>query len=157
MPKAYRIVKAKLASGAFDGEGSRLEGGRWSSKGTRMVYAAGSTSLAILEVLVHLQQSAALSGYVIFELELPDRLIQDMDRASLPPDWRVFPAPAATKEIGDRWIRDASSAVLRVPSVIVPPEYNFLINPAHGDFHALRIGAPVALDVDRRLFRNERG
>ena len=119
-----------------------------------MVYIAGSTSLAILEVLVHLQQSAALSGYVIFELEFPDHLVQELNRAALPPNWRVFPAPAATKKIGDAWIKDASSAVLRVPSVIVPSEHNFLINPAHKDFHEISISRAAVLDIDSRLLRS---
>lgn len=153
MPHAYRIVKARYAGNAFDGEGARLEGARWSSKGARMVYTAGSISLAILEVLVHLQQSRALSGYVIFSLEFPPRIVQEVDLSSLPANWRIFPAPATTKEIGDAWIGNSSSAVLRVPSVIVPSEHNFLINPAHRDFRSITITGPALLDIDGRLRR----
>lgn len=150
MPKAYRIVKARYAGDAFDGEGARMQGGRWSSIGTRIIYTAGSLSLAILEILVHLQQTQVLSSYVVFELDFSDSLIQNLN-ASLPVDWRSFPSPASTKQIGDTWIKQSSSAVLKVPSVIVPSEHNFLINPDHSDFFSIKIGNPMPLDVDQRL------
>jgi RES domain-containing protein len=137
MPRAWRITKARHAGNAFDGEGARLQGGRWSSIGTRIVYTAGSESLAILEILVHLQETAFLSSYVIFQLDFSDTLVQELDPASLSSNWRVSPAPPATLAIGDDWIRNSSPAVLRVPSVIVPSEYNFLINPATGSLPAL--------------------
>lgn len=151
MPKAYRIVKAKHADNAFDGESASVQGGRWSGIGTKIVYTAGSLSLAILEILVHLQQAQVLPSYVVFELDFPDRIVQDVDRASLSPDWRDSPASIYTKQIGDTWIKESLSAVLRVPSVIVPSEDNFLINPRHGDFPSIVIGGPMPLDVDPRL------
>jgi RES domain-containing protein len=117
------------------------------------VYTAASLSLAILEISVHLQQTAFLSSYVVFELGFSDTLVQELDPALLPPNWRVSPAPPTTLAIGDDWIRTSSSAVLRVPSVIVPSEYNFLINPAHSDFSSITIGKPNPLDVDDRLLR----
>jgi RES domain-containing protein len=107
----------------------------------------------LLEILVHLQETAFLSSYVIFQLDFSDTLVQELDPASLPSNWRVSPAPPATLAIGDDWIRNSSSAVLRVPSVIVPSEYNFLINPAHRDFSGISIGSPNPLDVDHRLLR----
>ena len=154
MPRAYRIVKARHAGNAFDGEGARLAGGRWSNTGTRIVYTAGSISLAILEILVHLQQTQFLPSYVILDIDFPDSLVQELDPALLPANWRVSPAPIATKEIGDNWIRSSASTILRVPSVIVPSETSFLINPAHGDFSSISIGNPVALDIDHRLVRS---
>jgi len=153
MPEAYRIVKAKYAGGAFDGEGARLQGGRWSATGTRIVYAAGSMSLALLEILVHLQNAAALSAYVVIRVEFPDNLVGDLDPSLLPANWRASPAPAGTMKIGDDWVRESRSAVLRVPSVIVPREHNFLINPGHQDFSRITIGDPARLDVDPRVFR----
>ena len=151
MPRAYRIVKARYAGNAFDGEGAWLQGGRWSNAGTRIVYTAGSISLAILEVLVHLQQTQFLSGYVVFDLDFPDSVVQELDPALLPANWRKFPAPVSTKEIGDNWIRNSSSVILRVPSVIVPTEYAFLVNPTHGDFTSITINGPALLDIDHRL------
>jgi RES domain-containing protein len=151
MSKAYRIVKARYTGNTFDGEGARMQGGRWSSIGTRIVYTAGSLSLAVLEILVHLQQTQILSGYVVFELDFSDSLLQNLDRTLLPADWRSFPSPVSTKRIGDTWIKQSSSAVLNVPSVIVPSEHNFLINPGHSDFVSVKIGNPRPLGVDPRL------
>jgi RES domain-containing protein len=130
-----------------------MRGGRWSGIGTRIVYAAGSLSLAILEILVHLQQAEFLSGYVVIECAFPEDLVRDLDPALLPANWRVSPAPARTMEIGDRWVRESPSAVLRVPSVIVPSEHNFLVNPSHPDFSHLSVGEPLPLDIDPRVFQ----
>ena len=153
MPTSWRFTKEKYAGKAFDGEGARSQGGRWSSPGTRVVYTAGSQSLAILEILVHLQQAEFLASYVVFEVEFPEKIVEVVDPASLPKNWRVSPVPHADLAIGDRWIRNGSSAVLRVPSVIVSSEFNYLINPAHKDFASIRIGSAKALDVDARLLR----
>ncbi len=153
MPTSWRITKQKYAVKAFDGEGARLQGGRWSSPGTRIIYTAGTQSLAILEILVHLQQPEFLSRYVAFEVDFPERLVEELDAASLPKNWRAAPAPHANLAIGDQWIRNGSSAILRVPSVIVPSEYNYLINPAHKDFAGIAIGSAKPLDVDARLLK----
>lgn len=153
MPQAWRITKEKYAAKAFDGEGARLQGGRWSSAGTRIVYTAGSQPLAILEILVHLQQIEVLSSYVVFDVVFPEKFVETLDPGSLPKNWRVSPAPPATLAIGDDWIKKSASAVLRVPSVIVPSEYNFLINPAHSAFGGITIGAAKPLDVDARLLK----
>jgi RES domain-containing protein len=153
MPRAWRIVKSRFADRAFDGEGSRLYGSRWTSPGLPVSFAAESLSLAVLEVLVHLQASAPLAEYVVFSVAFPDQLIADLDPSSLPSTWRNSPAPPELQAIGDGWVRGGSSLLLRVPSVIVPHEHNFLINPAHPRFNDLLIQGPDPLAVDPRVFR----
>lgn len=153
MPTLYRICKTKFVSSAFDGEGARLHSGRWNSPGTPMVYLASSLSLAILEILVH-ADSSILPEYSYFEITCDEKFILDVsDIATLPPDWYTSPPPDEIRFIGDKWIADAKSALLSVPSAIVPHEKNFLLNPAHSDFKALNIGKPVSLALDRRLFK----
>jgi len=152
MPAAWRIIKEKLAANAFDGEGPRLYGSRWSSPGTPIAFASESLSLAILEVLVHLDKSAPLVNYVVFTVNFSDALVQDLDVAVLPKYWRSFPVPSETQQIGDSWTTSNSNVLLRVPSVIVPKEYNFLINPMHHEFSKLIISGPEPLDVDKRVF-----
>lgn len=152
MPHAWRIMKTKHATNGFDGEGSRLYGSRWSNPGTRMAFASQSLSLAVLEVVVHLQNSYPLARYAVFTAEFPEDLVQDLDRNLLPRNWRAFPAPPQTKAIGDAWIKSDSSVLLRVPSVIVTHEHNFLINPAHRDFARLILRGPLPFDVDTRVF-----
>lgn len=153
MPKAYHIVRTEYAGNAFDGELARIEGGRWSSIGTRIVYTAGSLSLAIMdEALVQLQQSQTLANYIVFELDFPDGVIQEEGRISSLADWESPPPIVVTREFGDAWIKDCSSAVLKVPSFIIRSQHNFLINPAHADFSSIRLSDRMPLDVDPRLF-----
>jgi len=152
MGRAWRITKAKHAANAFQGEGARMFGSRWSSPGTRVAFASETLSLAVLEVLVHLQKSPGLAGYVVFTVDFPNRCIEQLDESLLPENWRHFPAPPQVQAIGDRWIDTASSVILRVPSAIIPQEYNFLINPAHNEFAELVIGGPTPLEVDSRVF-----
>jgi RES domain-containing protein len=151
MPIGWRIVKSRRAASAFDGEGSRLHGGRWSSPGTRIVYTGENRSLAVLEILVHLQDAQLLSRYALIPARFADRFVEAVDAGSLPPHWNGHPAPIALQEIGDRWVAAGRSLVLRVPSAIVPAESNFLINPAHRDFRRLTIGPAEAFRLDPRL------
>ncbi|RJG42455.1 RES family NAD+ phosphorylase [Motilimonas pumila] len=130
----YRIVKRKFSSSAFDGEGARLFGGRWNSKGKACVYLAGSESLAILEVLVHIQAPDILSQYDLFKLHVPRK--QALFLSDLPDNWRDDPAPYETAEMGDDWLASKASLALAVPSVIVPREWNFILNPKHAGFEA---------------------
>jgi RES domain-containing protein len=153
---AWRIVKRKLTKAAFSGEGARRFGGRWNSKGVSVVYAAQSQSLAALEMIVHLDSVELLKYYVAISVTFDSRLALDADLSSLPKNWRAFPAPKGLKAIGDDWISAAKSPVLRVPSVVVPSESNFLLNPGHADFPKLVIGSPLRFRFDPRLFRHSR-
>jgi RES domain-containing protein len=154
MPTLYRICKTKYAASAFDGEGARLFGGRWNSVGTSMVYTAGSRSLAILEVLVHLNNDFLIPAFSCIEVNCSNDLVIDInDIADLPADWASSPPPEELKKIGDGWIANSSSVVLAVPSAVVPAEFNYLINPAHEDFDRLEIKKPQTLALDPRLIK----
>jgi RES domain-containing protein len=148
---AWRICKARMVRSAFSGEGAFLYGGRWNSPGVRTVYAAGSQSLAALEMLVHIDSPTDLVTlkFVAVPVEIEDRLIEGIAR--LPRDWAVYPAPPTTAGLGDDWIANRNSCVLKVPSAVIRSEWNFLINPAHPDFLKLRIGRPVPFRFDVRL------
>jgi RES domain-containing protein len=151
--RAYRVLKAKYAAAAFDGEGARLYGGRWNSPGVGVVYASESLSLAVLEILVDLQTNAPLPSYVSFTVEVPEAVIEELPAAALPADWREFPAPPAVQALGDAWVARGSSAALRVPSAVLATAHNYLLNPAHPNFARLTITGPEPLDVDPRVFR----
>lgn len=150
--RAWRLVKARLAASAFDGEGARLFGGRWNSPGTRLVYTAEAPSLAVLEVLVHLQASAPLAAYVMIEVQVPEERVEVLAR--VPADWRRLPAPESTRRAGDAWVRSGRSLALSVPSVVSPGERLLLLNPAHADVGRLVIGKPQPFELDPRLGRN---
>lgn len=156
MPRAWRICKTKHAAREPDGEGARLHGGRWTSAGIRAVYASESLSLAVLEVLAHLQSIDLLAYYSTFDFELPDELMEVLDSARLPRNWRDHPAPASLQTIGDEWIRAAERAVLKVPSAIIVHEHNFVINPRLPEFERIKFGKARPLDVDPRILRSVR-
>jgi RES domain-containing protein len=151
MVSAWRITKRKHARSAFTGEGARLYGGRWNSPGTAIIYTAESQSLAVLEILVHLDSPELLKKYVLFQVAIDDSYILDIDAAALPRNWRAEPAPSRVQKMGDDWVSKSTSAVLRVPSTLVPGESNFLLNPAHVDFRKLQISGPVPFQFDPRL------
>ena len=151
MISAWRIIKARHVSSAFSGEGARLAGGRWNSKGIAVAYTAGSESLATLEMLVHLGAGAALQSYVLIRSDFDEALVTEVDATALPSSWRSFPAPAALAAIGDAWVSSATSAVLSVPSVIVPSEANYLFNPQHSQFNAIQVGTPTTFSFDPRF------
>jgi RES domain-containing protein len=142
---AYRLIKKKWLDLAFDGEGARLYGGRWNSKGQPCVYLAASESLAMLEVMVHLEDYSLLRHYSLLEIPLPEASILHLPAKNLPADWRDEPAPPSTAGLGDGWLQSVQSLALAVPSVIVPRELNYLLNPSHPDF--IRV-AQKAKEVD---------
>lgn len=151
MATGWRIVKSRHAGTAFDGEGARLYGGRWNSLGTRMIYTSGSVSLAVLEVLVHVQEANLISSYSLIPARFDDALVQHLDRSRLPDDWRSYPAPPELQQLGDEWVRSQTSSVLEVPSAVVERESNYLLNPAHPDFSSIFIGEPEPFNFDERL------
>jgi RES domain-containing protein len=150
--RAFRVVKKRWARTAFDGEGARLWGGRWNSPGRPAVYCAGHVSLAILEVVAHADLALA-PHYVVIPADFEEALVESLDTAKLPASWRRHPAPAAVVALGDEWLHEARSPVLRVPSVVVPAEPNFILNPLHPAFREIEIGKPEVLKVDARLSR----
>ena len=147
----FRIVARKWADSAFDGEGARLVGGRWTSPGQRAVYTASSTSLAILETLVHVD-TKSLPDLVVFRVGVPKGIATTtIEPDALPGDWRDVPGPEALTAIGDDWLNAGETALLVVPSALVPIETNVVINPDHDDFDGLDISSPFDLPLDRRL------
>ena len=153
MITAWRIVKAKHQDRAFDGEGARLYGGRWNIKGVPVVYLAESLALASLEIIIHLPGDELLQKYVRIPVKFSPKLVSEVDVTGLSEGWDSDPAPASTKLVGNRWAKDQKSVVLKVPSAIIPEEYNYLINPLHPDFKKHSIGSPVAYFFDTRLKR----
>lgn len=153
MITAWRLVKSRHAAAAFDGEGARLHGGRWNSPGTRVAYASDSIALAALEVLAHLQSTAVLQSYSLAAIRFPNELVEELTESLLPQGWRRFPSPPANQAIGDRWVAEARSLVLRVPSAIIPTASNFLINPRHPAFGRALVERPERFAFDPRLLR----
>ncbi len=152
MLKVWRLVTARYADSAFSGEGARLYGGRWNRKGVPMVYTAGSQSLALLEMLV--QDDPLRARYVAIAADIPDQVaIARLAEDELPADWRELGAREGLQELGSAWARGLSTAVLAVPSAVLPAEANYLLNPLHPAFGQIEIGDAQPFFTDLRLFR----
>lgn len=138
----------------LDGEGARRYGGRWNHTGTSIVYTSGSLSLAVLELFVHVDINTAPGDLVAIQVDIPDTLtIETVKIESLPRVWRHYPGAEALKDIGTAWAEKASTAILAVPSAVIPEERNYLLNPAHRHFKRIRIRKPVAFRFDPRMWK----
>jgi RES domain-containing protein len=151
MPSAWRIVRAARRQSAFTGEGARVYGGRWNSRGTAVVYLSEHESLAALELFVHLTPLSPNDRYLSFRVDWDDKLTEYFSVKDLPRDWNTEPPSFETMQIGDEWVRAGKSVALAVPSVLSTSEMNFLLNPKHPDFKRIKIGQPVEYRFDPRL------
>jgi len=152
MLTVWRLVTARFAGPAFSGEGARRYGGRWNPKGVSLVYTAASQSLAMLEMLV--QDQPLRARYVMIPADIPSVMkIERVELEKLPRHWREPVSLPVLRTIGSEWAEGLSSAVLAVPSAVIPAETNYLFNPAHPDFNKIMIGKPHELVTDLRLIK----
>jgi len=147
----YRIARTKYARD-LSGEGARLAGGRWNQKGTPIIYAAESRSLACLEALVHMSQAEFLIQRKIVLIEIPKTITpQTIEQSDLPRNWRQYPPSFKLADIGTQWAVSMKSLLLQVPSAVIPYEFNMLINPAHPDMKSVTILKIEDFTFDKRL------
>jgi RES domain-containing protein len=150
----WRLCQAAHQETAFSGEGAHRYGGRWNPKGLPAVYTAETQSLAVLEVLVHVDIDLVPNDFVVFAVDIPDQLlIERIALHELNPAWRGQYPPTLSQALGEAWLQRQTSAVLKVPSAIIPVEHNYILNPRHPDFAALTLHPPESFIFDRRLWR----
>lgn len=149
---AWRTTRRAYAEAAFTGEGAAEHGGRWNRKGTPAVYLSSSRALSVLEVLTQVRGPEDLAGYVLVPATFDAGDVAEPD--ALPADWRALPSPRSTREVGAAWVASRSSLVLRVPSVVLPAEPNYVLDPAHPAAGSVAYGDPEELEVDPRLFQS---
>ena len=150
--RAFRLVRKKYAN-PLSGEGASRSGNRWNSKGTALIYCADSRALAMAEVAVHLSLGLLPKDYEMVELEIPSKVSsKSLALEDLPEGWNSFPPPVNTRQFGDRFILENGVAVLKVPSVVTPGDFNYLINPFHKDISKIRIVSVEDFLFDKRLF-----
>ncbi|MFU8849220.1 MAG: RES family NAD+ phosphorylase [Opitutales bacterium] len=150
MLTAWRIVSRRWAETAFDGEGARLYGGRWNSPGRAVVYLADSRALAALESLVHHPSLPDLS-YVRFPVRFKAALVEEISTAGLEAYIQSTVVAPETQAVGDLWLRQGRKPVLKIPSAIIPEEFNYLLNPAHPKIDQIQIEAAEPFAFDPRL------
>jgi RES domain-containing protein len=150
----WRISAARHAARAFTGEGALKYAARWHRQGTALVYTSATLALAALEMFANLEPNDISTRLVAISAQIPPAVkILELDMGALPRDWREHPAPPSLRELGSGWVRDSQSAVLAVPSAIIPSERNYLLNPAHPDFRKLVILPPAAFSFDPRMWK----
>jgi RES domain-containing protein len=136
----------------LDGKGSRLYGGRWNSEGVSVVYTSSTLALAALEYLVHVDIEDAPHDLVAMTIDVPDDAGEEIVTVDdLPGDWNRLPGHPVCAAIGDRWAAECQALLLRVPSVVVPEESNFLINPDHPRAGDVRVISTRPFTFDARL------
>lgn len=148
---AWRITRKKYVTEAFTGEGAKLFGGRWNPPGYAVVYLAQNLSLAILELMVHLDEDADIGTYTAIPVRFDSALVHVLEQDKLPENWSSLPISGQSQMVGKQWLEDKQSLLLQVPSSVVPSESNFLVNPLHPDVSQLEIGSPQPLHIDNRI------
>jgi RES domain-containing protein len=155
MLSVWRLVTVRFAKSTFSGDGARLYGGRWNRKGVPLVYTAATRSLAVLEMLV--QDEPLRARYVMIEVRIPKGVqIDRVKIEDLPAGWRSMAARENLQAIGTEWARKRDTAMLAVPSAVIPAESNYLLNPLHAEFGRIRIGKPEKFETDLRLITQSR-
>ena len=150
--EVFRLVQSEFV-GKLTGQGAALKGGRWNSVGVEMIYTAGNRSLAMAEVAVHFSWGTLPSNYRMMTIEIPSSVsVMSLSEKKLPEGWNSFPSPVNTRQFGDRFILENGVAVLKVPSVVTPGDFNYLINPFHKDMSKIRIVSVEDFLFDKRLF-----
>ena len=151
----YRIVQEKFA-GDLSGNGARIYGGRWNSEGLFAVYTSSSRALALLETLAHTPAKYLnTKNYMLVTLSLPDNIRQEeTDRTKLSTGWDAPDTRPLTKKPGDKFLRNKSSLLLVVPSVLIPEENNYLLNPLHTDLKKIKLINKRRIHFDARISTN---
>ncbi len=145
----YRISNT-IYSSDISGTGAKLVGSRWNSKGVAMLYTAEHISLAVLEMLVNTNFKDYDSPLDLMHIEIPSQNISEISLLKLKNNWKDdF---GFTRFIGDEFIKQQQSLLLKVPSVIVNEECNYIANPEHPDFKKIKIIKTKSFWPDKRLF-----
>lgn len=148
----FRLSKSEFAHD-LSGRGAEKAGGRWNSKGTAVVYTSESRALCTTEIAVHTPLGILPVDYVLIAIDIPASItVRELKANELPPDWKSLPHAHSTQEIGDAFVVENLSAVLKVPSAVVQGEYNYLINPDHKDIKKIKVKLIEPFDFDERLF-----
>lgn len=121
------------------------------------MYTSSSLSLAAIEYFVNLEAPEAPDDLIAIPADIPEGLsTAQVQLADLPANWRAYPAPDALANLGTDWVQESKTAVLIVPSAVIPRERNYLLNPVHREFNKIRIGPAEAFSFDPRMWKHPR-
>lgn len=149
----WRICRRRYAATAASGEGARLYGGRWNSRGIRVVYASSSLALAAVELFVNVDPNLQPSDLVSIQGYVPESVeIAKLDPANLPRNWFSV-RDESLRRFGNEWVKSRQTVGLLVPSAAIRGDWNLLLNPEHSDFAKIKFEDPHPFEFDVRMFR----
>lgn len=144
----FRIVLTKYAHRLI----ASGRAARWNSNDVKVIYTSSSRALSCLENVVHRSKLGLSSNFSVMQIEIPSTItITEVHLADLPKNWNQFEQMHAMQKIGDKWVKEAKAAILKVPSSIIPEEYNFLLNPNHPDFDKIKLVGTHPFLFDDRI------
>jgi RES domain-containing protein len=144
----FRISKKAYAS-SLEGIGGILKSGRWNSKGAAIIYTANHLSLCLLEAFKDFDISIIPDDYCFAIIEISDNEVLPFDLTTLPKGWNSPHNYFISQKIGNQWLKNKKSLVLKVPSAMVPYEYNYLINPNHPSINQVKIKKIKRIIINR--------
>lgn len=147
----FRLSQEKYKED-LSGIGAELHGGRWNSKGRRLIYTGESRALCTTEIAVHTPLGIIPVNYFLQTIDIPDSEILELDKTKLDSNWKAFPHVNSTKLIGNNFIDNSHALILKVPSAVIQDDYNFLINPSHKNFKKVKMISVEEFGFDKRLF-----
>jgi len=148
--KVYHLGHTRFAQ-ALNGEGARLHGGRWNKQGSPCLYTSETQALCVLEYAANVSLDELPKTLSITVYELPTNSWLEPDLASLPKNWQAVPAPEETKAFGTELLQNNAVVAFKVPSAVIPTEYNFILNPLANDFNKVTIVNVFPFQIDRRI------
>ena len=146
----YRISRAKYAND-LSGVGARLFGGRWNHLSVPCVYTSESIALALLEFTVNTDINFLPDSLSVVTVQIPDKGIIEFESKDLPVNWNEIPAPMETKDFGTGLLSKFSALIIKIPSVVIPYEFNFILNPPHKDSKDFKIVRVSDFKYDKRI------
>ncbi|MFV0531526.1 MAG: RES family NAD+ phosphorylase [Flavobacteriales bacterium] len=148
--EVFRLSKKRFAKDLI-GKGAELAGGRWNSKGTAVLYTAQSRALCTAELAVHLPLQIVPKDYQLITIEIPNDIAY-FEPKRLPKDWNSLPHSDSTQKIGDQFVVKNEFLMMKVPSVVVQGDFNYVLNPLHPLFSKITIKKIESYRFDKRFF-----
>ncbi|MFI5135142.1 MAG: RES family NAD+ phosphorylase [Chitinophagales bacterium] len=148
----YRLARSKYKKD-LSGKGAAKSSGRWNSKGVAILYTSESRALCTAEAAVHIGLGNVPGDYYLVTIEIKDDAsVKELKQTELPRDWKSFPHPDSTQQIGDEFVQENKFLILKVPSVVVQGDHNYLINPDHKERKKIKIIKTERFAFDKRMF-----
>lgn len=150
--EVFRLQRARHGAD-LSGMGAAMRGARWNSTGTEIIYTSANRALAMSEIAVHFTYATLPADFMMFTIYIPDTIsVRVVQISELPATWNSNPPPITCQTLGNDFVRRNEHCLLKIPSAVVPGDFNVLINPAHREYENIQVLARTPFPFDYRLF-----